>query len=146
MNSRAGTALDYERTAIKALRERGFRITNPRVEVIRVLAAADRPLTASQIHEEIVATGGRIDAVSVYRILSTLQEARLASRLSSAEGYVARFNPDGFEVTLVVDADGTKDGLELPDGIFEMMKDEVRRAGYNLEDLVIEARVNNPRS
>jgi Fe2+ or Zn2+ uptake regulation protein len=67
----------YEDHCLRVLREGGFRITMPRVQVIRALADTDRALSAYAVHEKILEVGGKIDVVSVYRILATLQEVGL---------------------------------------------------------------------
>ena len=67
-------AKQFEDNALIALRNAGFRITMPRVLVIRALATTTVALSAYAIHEKIIATDGKTDVVSVYRILSTLQE------------------------------------------------------------------------
>lgn len=79
----------FEETALNVLRERGFRITMTRIQVIRALAESNRALTAYSIHERISKSGGRIDVVSVYRILSTLQEVGLVHRIGIVDGYYA---------------------------------------------------------
>ncbi|MDX2066437.1 MAG: transcriptional repressor [Fimbriimonadaceae bacterium] len=79
----------YEIRALDELRASGYRITMPRVQVIRALATAEVALSAYAIHERIRRTGGKIDVVSVYRILETLQELRLVLHVGIADGYVA---------------------------------------------------------
>src|SRR5688572_18657621 len=64
----------YEERSLKELRGAGYRITMPRVQVIRALGDTTQALSAYAIHEKILAGGGKIDVVSVYRILATLQE------------------------------------------------------------------------
>ncbi|MCW5937193.1 MAG: transcriptional repressor [Fimbriimonadaceae bacterium] len=75
--------------AIDRLKYHGFRITMPRIQVIRTLARVERPLSAYGIHEEIVTNGGRIDVVSVYRILATLVEVGLVHHIGIVDGYIA---------------------------------------------------------
>lgn len=74
---------------MRALKAKGLRITVPRVEVIRVLAATNAALTPPAIHKRILAAGGRIDLVSVYRILETLQEVGLIHHIGIVDGYFA---------------------------------------------------------
>jgi Fur family zinc uptake transcriptional regulator len=54
-----------------------------------VLAQTRKPLGAYQIREEVGEAGGKIDVVSVYRILAALVEAGLAHRIGSVDGYLA---------------------------------------------------------
>src|SRR5579863_3477841 len=67
----------YEEHCLQELRLAGFRITMPRIQVIRALADATTALSAYAIHERIMESGGRIDVVSVYRILATLHKVGL---------------------------------------------------------------------
>ncbi|MHB8635726.1 MAG: transcriptional repressor, partial [Fimbriimonadaceae bacterium] len=64
----------YEEHCLQELRLAGYRITMPRIQVIRALADTSVALSAYAIHERIMESGGRIDVVSVYRILATLQQ------------------------------------------------------------------------
>src|SRR5205085_7033977 len=77
----------YEEHSLKELRAAGYRITMPRVQVIRALADTKKALSAYAIHEKIISGGGKIDVVSVYRILSTLQEVGLMHHIGVVDGY-----------------------------------------------------------
>lgn len=80
----------FEDKALKELRAAGFRITMPRVQVIRALAEGDTALSAYQIHEKIISGGGKIDVVSVYRILKTLTECDLIVHMGRVDGYLRK--------------------------------------------------------
>lgn len=80
-------AKKFEERALEILKEAGFRITMPRVQVIRALAETNRALSAYAIHERIIGKSGRIDVVSVYRILSTLQAVGLVHHIGVVDGY-----------------------------------------------------------
>src|SRR5580698_1693066 len=77
----------YEEHSLQELRSAGYRITMPRVQVIRALGDTKRALSAYAIHEKIINSGGKIDVVSVYRILSTLQEVGLIHHIGVVDGY-----------------------------------------------------------
>lgn len=66
------------------LKERGLRVTGPRVTVLRLLAEADRPLS----HTEVVQRMGDedCDPATIYRNLVKLREVGLAPVVSRAEG------------------------------------------------------------
>jgi len=84
----------YEEHSLRELRAAGFRITMPRVQVIRALADTSKALSAYAIHEKIISGGGKIDVVSVYRILSTLQEVGLIHHIGIVDGYFPCRIPD----------------------------------------------------
>lgn len=101
----------YEERAIERLREKGYRITMPRIQVIRALAwANEKPLSAYGIYDAITAANGKIDVVSVYRILETLVEVGLIVKVSAlGEGYICsnpKANPD-LTIIHVAEDDGT---------------------------------------
>lgn len=80
-------ARNFEELSLRQLRAAGYRITMPRVQVIRALADTNQALSAYAIHEKIVSSGGKIDVVSVYRILGTLQEIGLIHHIGVVDGY-----------------------------------------------------------
>lgn len=85
-------AIEFEERSLALLKREGFRITMPRVQVIRTLARSNTALTAYGIHEQIVTGGGRIDVVSVYRILETLTRIGLVHHICHigvVDGYLA---------------------------------------------------------
>lgn len=79
----------FETRSLDRLRAEGFRITMPRILVIRALAESPRALSAYAIHERVQDAGGRIDIVSVYRTLSTLVEMGLIHHVGVVDGYLA---------------------------------------------------------
>jgi Fe2+ or Zn2+ uptake regulation protein len=115
---------NYENQAIKALKTAGFRITMPRVQVIRTLAASEVAIDPYEIHGRIIQEGGRIDVVSVYRILETLKECGAIFRVGALKGnkYFRRESPaPGGHSIIAVDPDSGKvqelhPGQDMPKG------------------------------
>ena len=70
------------------LRDAGLRATAPRVAVLRLLDAADRPLSHAEVVEELGTDDW--DAATLYRNLIKLNEVGLA-RVASRVGGVTRF-------------------------------------------------------
>lgn len=85
----AETSEQYVGRALQRLRSLGLRITKPRKMVVTALAETRKPLGAYQIRKNVMSAGGKIDVVSVYRILAGLLEAGLAHRIGSVDGYLA---------------------------------------------------------
>jgi len=79
----------FEERAIQALKAKGYRITMPRLQVLRALRDSDKPLNAQAIHERIIAKGDRIDVVSIYRILAALSEVHLVHHIGVVDAYSA---------------------------------------------------------
>lgn len=61
----------------------------PRVQVIRALGRSNVALSAYAIHDAIQKFGGRIDVVSVYRIVATLEAVDLIHHVGVVDGYLA---------------------------------------------------------
>lgn len=80
-------ARSFEDLSLRQLRAYGYRITMPRVQVIRALADTNKALSAYAIHEKIIGSDGKIDVVSVYRILGTLQEIGLIHHIGIVDGF-----------------------------------------------------------
>lgn len=94
------SAQEYEERCIEVLRKNGYRITMPRIQVIRSLADSEVALSAYGVHKKIVNAGGRIDVVSVYRILSTLMENGLIHHIGILDGYIACTMMDSHKVDI----------------------------------------------
>jgi Fe2+ or Zn2+ uptake regulation protein len=131
----------YEEHALKELRAAGFRITMPRVQVIRALADTRRALSAYAIHEKIINGGGKIDVVSVYRILSTLQEVGLIHHIGVVDGYFPCRTPncDGKRSEVVV-SEETNDVIELqlPQSIIDIIEEQAKQNGFTAATIKVE--------
>jgi Fe2+ or Zn2+ uptake regulation protein len=62
------------------LRRRGMRITPARRSVIAVLAQSAEPMAVAQISERIAEIGTRVDLVTVYRTVETLEQSGIVAR------------------------------------------------------------------
>lgn len=131
----------YEEHSLKELRNAGFRITMPRVQVIRALADSDVALSAYAIHDKIISSGGKIDVVSVYRILSTLQEVGLIHHIGVVDGYFpCRIGSCVEKRTEVVVEESTGNVVELPmpKSVMQALEDQVRAAGFETTGIKVE--------
>jgi Fur family transcriptional regulator, ferric uptake regulator len=69
---------DRIEAAVLRMKEKAMRVTSPRLVMLKVLAAAKRPLSAEQIHE--AAGDDKLDLVTVYRSLGAMDEAGIVQR------------------------------------------------------------------
>lgn len=92
----APTDLEEIRTA---LREVGLRATSARIAVLRILRAANAPLSHAEVADQLEPTG--IDRATVFRNLTDLTEHQLARR-SELGDHVWRFE--------AIDPDHVDDG------------------------------------
>lgn len=137
----AQDAKNYEEHSLRELRNAGFRITMPRVQVIRALADTTIALSAYAIHEKIIKASGKIDVVSVYRILSTLQEVGLIHHIGIVDGYfpcrMTKCQGRRSEV-IVNDTTGAVTELVLPASIIEMIERQTHEVGYETASIKVE--------
>ncbi|MCW5940638.1 MAG: transcriptional repressor [Fimbriimonadaceae bacterium] len=136
-----GPSEGFESHALAVLKARGFRITTPRVLVIRALAASSRSLTAYAIHDEITQAGGKIDVVSVYRILTTLGESGLVHRIGVTDGFAAcrqTHEHHGTVQHLVCSECGTVTELELGERLRDETLDHARETGFEAREMHVE--------
>ncbi len=134
-------ARNYEEHALKILRNAGYRITMPRVQVIRALADTSRALSAYAIHEKIIGGGGKIDVVSVYRILSTLQDVGLIHHIGVVDGYFPCRMADCSgkrSAVLICESTSTVNELRLPDSLLRSIEEQAREAGFDVTSIRIE--------
>jgi Fur family transcriptional regulator, ferric uptake regulator len=73
-------------SAVRALRDRGLRVTASRRLVIEALYAAGRPVTAEEIASGMYGRSPRCDLASVYRNLETLEAEGLVRHMHVGHG------------------------------------------------------------
>lgn len=72
---------DHDEQARALLRERGLRITEPRVSVLKALLDTHRPTSAQELMDAVPG----MDYVTVYRTLNTLVEEGIAQAVGTTE-------------------------------------------------------------
>lgn len=135
----------YEEHCLKELRNAGYRITMPRVQVIRALGDTKKALSAYAIHEKIISGGGKIDVVSVYRILSTLQEVGLIHHIGVVDGYFpCRIENCHAKRSEVVVFENTGEVVELrvPEALLQAIDQQAIEAGFEPVSVKIEITAN----
>ena len=131
----------YEDYALTELRTAGYRITMPRVQVIRALSDTESAMSAYAIHDKIMKAGGKIDVVSVYRIVNTLQEIGLVHYVGLIGGYFpARQSSPKTNKTQVLLCNSCQRIYEMP--ILPSVETEIEkqsgRSSYNLKTIKVE--------
>lgn len=113
----------------------------PRVQVIRALADTKKALSAYAIHEKIINSSGKIDVVSVYRILATLHEVGLIHHIGVVDGYFpARLGTTGGRQSEVVvfDESNEVEELQLPEELVALVEQQAKERGFELTSLKVE--------
>ncbi|MBN8690110.1 MAG: transcriptional repressor [Armatimonadetes bacterium] len=132
---------NFESVATEKLREAGFRITKPRLLVVRALSESNRALGAYAIHELLVQQGDRTDVVSVYRTLSVLVELGLAHHLGIVDGFRACcFNGDHGTVSqhFICNKCGNVNEIHPSAGVRSLTDDAAAEIGFESQETRIE--------
>ena len=131
------------RDAAKAsLEASGEQWTEMRAAIFDALRGFEKPASAYDIAERVsAARGKRVAANSVYRILDLFVGANLASRVESANAYVANAHPGCLHdcIFLICDSCGGTTHLD-DDRLANGMRDVAARAGFAAERPVLEVR------
>jgi Fur family zinc uptake transcriptional regulator len=129
-----------------AARERlvgsGEQWTTMRASVFDALAGFTRPASAYDIAEAVSsAQGRRIAANSVYRILDLFVDANLASRVESANAYVANAHPACLHDCIFLICDHCGQTVHLDDDkLSGGVREAAESAGFSANRPVIEVR------
>ena len=121
---------------------RGEQWTDMRAAVFDALAQFDRPASAYDIAEAVSnKQGRRVAANSVYRILDLFVGANLASRVESANAYVANAHPDCLHdcIFLICDTCGQTTHID-DDSLSGGVRKAAATAGFSAQRPVIEVR------
>ena len=131
----------FEEHSIRELKAANYRITMPRVQVVRALADTTQALSAYAIHDKITSSGGKIDVVSVYRILATLQEIGLIHHIGVVDGYfpcrVSSQKADRSQ-HLVCDRCGCIVEMKMPSNVIEQTQNQADRASFRTTKIKLE--------
>jgi Fur family zinc uptake transcriptional regulator len=133
---------DLARAAQATLERSGEQWTSMRAEIFDALAGFDKPASAYDIAEAASkATGRRVAANSVYRILDLFVGANLARRVESVNAYIANAHPDCLHdcIFLVCDVCGQTVHLD-DDRVTAGVRHAAEAAGFSPERPVIEVR------
>jgi Fur family zinc uptake transcriptional regulator len=123
-----------------ALVAQGVQWTELRASVFEALAQDARPVSAYDVADRVsAATGRRIAANSVYRILDLFVAHNLAKRVESRNAYVANTHPACAHdcIFLVCDSCGRIDHLD-DDSLAQRMRDRATATGFTPRRPVLE--------
>ncbi len=110
----------------------GEQWTDLRAQVFGALSAFDRPASAYDVTEAVSkATGRRIAANSVYRILDLFVASNVAMRIESSNAYVANAHPACLHdcIFLVCDACGKTTHID-DDGVAKSVRAAAAATGF----------------
>jgi Fur family ferric uptake transcriptional regulator len=121
----------------QALRQAGYRLTQPRLAILRVLEENDAGLSPDEVHQQGKATCASLGLVTVYRTLDLLDELGLVRRVHSEQrchGY-ASAGTDRHHLI----CQGCRRVIEFPceglDGLIESVR---QQTGYTITNHLLE--------
>lgn len=74
--------------SLEVLRYRGYKVTEPRRQVLAVLEQSSKPLSAYDIQKLLQIEGKPLNPVTIYRVLSLFCSLNLAHRVWSQGGFI----------------------------------------------------------
>ena len=117
-----------------ACRQSGARLTRSRRDVLALLLAAERPLTAYEILERLRPKDRAATAAGVYRSLEFLTAHRLVHRIESSKAFVACVFPEHVHPSQMLVCRRCGTAVETEDGrVVEAAENLGRRLGFALD-------------
>ncbi len=119
----------------KALRELGFKITMPRMKILKILEQQEsHHLSAEEVYRILKTTGDDVGLATVYRVLTQFESAGLVTRHNFEGGYsVFELNQGAHHDHLVCVKCGNVE--EFMDDLIEQRQREIaENAGYQMTD------------
>jgi Fur family transcriptional regulator, zinc uptake regulator len=122
--------------------DKGEQWTAMRASVFDALAKFDKPASAYDIAEAVSkAQDRRVAANTVYRILDLFVGANLASRVESANAYVANQHPECLHDCIFLICDACGQAVHIDDDKLSVgVRDAAKSAGFSAPRPVIEVR------
>jgi Fe2+ or Zn2+ uptake regulation protein len=124
-----------DRELSHALRDRGHRVTLPRLLVHRHVRASDRHVTAEQLHDELSRELPSLSLATVYATLEVLEELGLVRRVGTLGGatlYDSRTAAHHHAICracgAIADVEGPAAKVAVPDG-FTVERAEIQLVG-----------------
>lgn len=123
--------------ALETMKAAGRRLTRPLRLVIETLARSNAPLGAYEIRDTLKDQGKSVDVVTVYRILSELEETGLAHKVAGKkDGYVlctiSRAEPHP-AMHLVCSSCGCAEEVPVPRSALGEILTQAGRHGFETE-------------
>jgi Fur family ferric uptake transcriptional regulator len=129
---------DAVHTLVVALSEAGYRVTQPRLAVIEVIARARRSLTPHEILARAARLHAGVGLATVYRTLDMLQRIGYVQRVRiNGKGYAMACDVPDLHYHLVCQK--CHGVIELTSGRFEDdLKQRLRQTGFRMQSGAIE--------
>jgi Fur family ferric uptake transcriptional regulator len=126
---------------IESLRKQGFRITKPRMAVLKLLMEhKDENLEAREIQEELKNDGIEIDIATIYRILEMLFEQRVVHKSNFSQQHAHFGIRKPFEVHVICRNCGkiNESIIDINDNLRQEHLHRLLEKDFEAEDISIE--------
>ncbi len=80
--------MSFSEHAVAVLRERGYKVTRPRRQVIEAIDSAEGAMSPVDIGRMMEGNAKHLDQVTIYRVINLLCSLNLVHRVFSRGGYV----------------------------------------------------------
>jgi Fur family zinc uptake transcriptional regulator len=80
--------MSFTEHGIDVLRERGYKVTRPRKQVLEAIEKAEGPMSPYDIGKMMEGEGRHLDQVTIYRVINLLCSLNLVHRVFSRGGFV----------------------------------------------------------
>ena len=118
-----------------ALHRGGFRVTQPRLQVMRILAESETPLTPQEIYQHSLELDSPPGIASVYRTLEMLNKLGLTQQIHQPGGCHALYPAlEGHTHLLLCTCCGKMQAVEGNEGIAEYISRIEEHTGYRVDE------------
>jgi Fe2+ or Zn2+ uptake regulation protein len=80
--------MSFTEHAIEVLRERGYKVTRPRKQVLEAIEKAEGPMSPYDIGKMMEKERKHLDQVTIYRVINLLCSLNLVHKVFSRGGYI----------------------------------------------------------
>lgn len=122
-----------------ALHQNGYRVTQPRLQVIRILAESEIPLTPQEIYQLSLGLDSPPGIASVYRTLEMLDDLGLIQQIHQPSGCHAICPAvEGHKHLLICTSCGQMRVVEGNEAVSEYIRMIEEQTGYQVEEHLLQ--------
>ena len=119
----------------EALHQQGYRVTQPRLQVMEIIASSDTPLTPQDIYQHSLELDSPPGIASVYRTLEMMDDLGLIQQIHQPGGCHAIWPAlDGHQHLLICTGCGQMRIVEGNEGISDYIEKVEQLTGYQVDE------------
>jgi Fe2+ or Zn2+ uptake regulation protein len=118
-----------------SLRQGGYRVTQPRLQVMEIISASNSPLTPQDIYHRSLVLESPPGIASVYRTLEMLEELDLIQQIHQPDGCHAVYPTlEGHKHLLICTCCGGMQIVEGNEGMSDYISNIEEQTGYRVDE------------